>query len=183
MKRRLGVFEPEEVAVEPRNEVVALEPLGVAQRSLGNRQGPIPRCAGSRNFGTDAVRAPVRQASVVFVAAGDDGEDRMRFEILLNQAVTDHRPSSPGGGGRRGSVRFAGPSARGERRCEHDDKNSETHGRHRDFLADAFCLTAFVLRAAPAARFEPERSEPERSERVERSERFERSVLSPAPSR
>ena len=139
---RLG--KPEEVVVDPRQQIVAFECLLRTEARGVEPGGPGPRGAKSRDFPFDRRRAEVLHATVILVASRVDAEDWIGREIVLEERGDEPVPI---GVRRRG----AGLRSRG-RGCATDRRLAIAAGReqqHRKPATDSRNCPHGPVLAAP----------------------------------
>jgi len=123
-ERRFGRLVPEQIVIHPRDEVVALEPLGLAHRSGVDRERPRARVTKPRDLRRNPLRAPVGQLPVVLVTSGHDREARVSLQVFLDERIAHRRPGAALG--RRAAGRRAARAGR-----EHHGRGQGRGGRPR----------------------------------------------------
>ena len=84
--RKVGVFQPEQLALHYIDQIVALEQLGLAQIRRINRLRVRYRLLANGDHFLQTLRAPVRQLAVKFMLALINGEGRIDRKIAVQEA-------------------------------------------------------------------------------------------------
>src|SRR5918999_901839 len=143
--RPSGPLEPEQVTVELRDEVLALEAAPRVELRGVIRDRLDAPSAESLRLPTQAARAPVGERAVVLMATGEDGDVRVgrevRVEVALDEGVPLVAGRRPGPGARqRLRIARAQPGARahsweGEGEREGGDAASDHNPAYRGAAA------------------------------------------------
>jgi hypothetical protein len=84
-ERELRLLQPEEILVDHRQQVFAIEALARLQGLRIHRAQLVALIVQPGNFAPDAVVADIRQLSVELVAAGPRREERLVLKITFDE--------------------------------------------------------------------------------------------------